>query len=164
MEVLTAYLRNRTCVSALADSDQLLVLPLHTIVICHESSSSCHCSGCSRKQCHGPLPCPLQVSELLTRGVQQSPPRKVDLPNSGNNWLSQRGFCETTGSPEVWGKDESFSKEGPAVFPSSFVTIWEREFGVSWCFCAPRWMFWVSVSTDMACQELLPKGKKKQRS
>lgn len=92
MEVLTAYLRNRTCVSALADSDQLRVLPLHTIVICHESSSSCHCSGCSRKQRHGPLPCPLQVSELLTRGVQQFPPRKVGLPNSGNNWCHRGAF------------------------------------------------------------------------
>lgn len=92
MEFLTAYLRNSTCVLALAGSDQLRVLPFHTILICHESWSSCHCSVCSRKQHHGLLPCLLKVSKLLTRGVQQFPLKKVSLPNTGNNWCHRGAF------------------------------------------------------------------------
>lgn len=92
MEFLTTYLRNSTCVLALAGSDQLHVLPLHTILICHESCSSCHCSACSRKQHHGPLPCLLKVSELLTKGVQQFPLGKIGFPNSGNNWCQRGAF------------------------------------------------------------------------
>lgn len=155
MEIVTADLKNSARAVASTGSDQLLVLLLHTKLVCHENCISCHCFSCSHK--HGPLPCLFKVSELLTRGVQQFPLWKVGLPNSGNNWCHRGEFVRQQ-VLLIWGKDKSWSFEAPAVFPSSCVTMWEREFGIS--FCLPRWMLWMSVFTDMACPELLSKGEK----